>query len=396
MQHVAVVGAGLVGASAALGLAQQGFLVTLIEHQVPQLQLGELGIDIRNVALTPASREFLDKLGVWERTTPGARSFDSYGYVGMYVWEQWGSGHIDFAAADLGCEYMGWVVEASPLTLDLWQACSNHPNITIELTAITDMQVDEGCVALDLQERDQCVNANFVIAADGARSAVRNLFNVGVFEHEVNQSALATVVQHALPHGRIARQRFLVDGPLALLPSHDGHTSSVVWSQSTEQAKVRRDTTPKQFCEEMTALLEHCVGDIEQVDRRIVFPLAQQRVKSLNPHPRILFVGDAMRVVHPLAGMGVNLGFEDVVELLQVARGQSDLGRPGLWQRYERARANRSAAMIQTMSMFKTLFSSDLPGAALLRKAGMTGISALPGLKQQIMREAMGLGRLGK
>ena len=106
--QVAVIGGGLVGAVTALSLEGLGFPVTLVERQRPTLNKGDLGIDIRNVALSPGSRTLLDKAGVWEgvEVTP---------YYHMCIWEQWGTGVVHFDAADAGVTELGWLVEMSPL-----------------------------------------------------------------------------------------------------------------------------------------------------------------------------------------------------------------------------------------------------------------------------------------
>lgn len=384
-QHVAVVGAGLVGASAALGLARLGYSVTLVERHAPTVSAGRFGIDLRNVALTPASQHFLSTLGAWQDERLCA-------YHSMQVWEQWGSGHLHFSAAEAGVTKLGWVVESSPLAMRLWQACAAHAQIEVVLGEISAVQPEQDKV--DIRLADATLQVDLLLAADGAHSTVRNLLQVAVQESPVGQVALATVVQHEQPHQQTARQRFLVDGPLALLPSRCDTVSSVVWSQSPQAAKQRQQLSEVDFCQEISHCLEHTVGRVTEVDQRIVFPLTQQRAATMYPHDRVLLLGDAMRVIHPLAGMGVNLGFEDVAQLLQIARGQSNLAAAGLWRRYARHRETRASAMMATMAGFKTLFGVDLPGAGLVRKVGMTALQGLPALKRQVIREAMGLGTL--
>ena len=386
--QIAVIGAGLVGASAALGLARLGHQVTLVEPHQPSLQQGMLGIDIRNVALTPASRSFLESLGVWPQAHLAA-------YQKLYVWEQWGSGHIQFDAAEVQLDALGWVVEASSLTTALWQACTDHDLITVRQTSVGTVDVEDHGIRLQTNS-DEALHVDFVIGADGAQSSLRALLRVGLHDSPVDQAALATVVQHERPHENVARQRFAVDGPLALLPSRRSDVCSVVWSQSPDEASRRQALSDEDFCAEIGRQVEYCLGQVVAVDKRIVFPLHQHRAETMHPHPRVLLVGDAMRLIHPLAGLGVNLGFEDVIQLLAVVRDQTDLAAEGLWRRYTRHRETRARAMIFTMAAFKQLFGADLPGAGLLRRLGMQAVADLPGVRQQIMREAMGLGVLSQ
>ncbi|MEM9622011.1 MAG: FAD-dependent oxidoreductase [Pseudomonadota bacterium] len=385
---VAVVGAGLVGASAALALARQGFHVQLLDRQAPQRQTGRLGMDIRNVALSPASRALLTELGVWPEKHAAT-------YRHMHVWEQWGTSHLHFSAADAQREELGWLVEMSPLALELWQHCEARPGVDVQLAEIKTVSLQDDAVTLSFADHSQ-QSFDFVLAADGARSAVRTALELAVQVTPTNQVALATVVQTERPHDDTAWQRFLIDGPLALLPGTNPHLSSVVWSQSAAAAERRLQLRDEDFLTEIGAAIEHRLGRVVAVDQRLTFPLSQQRINHCNPHPRLLFIGDALRVVHPLAGLGVNLGFEDVVQFMRVASRQPDLAAPGLWQKFNRQRQARSTAMIGTLDLLRRFYALDNPGGTLLRNAGVSAFNALPGLKRQVMYEAMGLGPLSQ
>ncbi len=99
-------------------------------------------------------------------------------------------------------------------------------------------------------------------------------------------------------------------------------------------------------------------------------------------------------MVHPLAGLGVNLGFEDVRDVLTIAQKGVTLTHPGIWQAYARNRSMRSAAMIRTFAAFKQFYGQADPLTTLLRNMGVRSFNAIPGIKHQVMREAMGLGPL--
>ena len=384
--NIVVVGGGLVGASAALSLAQTGFAVTLIDRQRPCLSTGTLGIDLRNVALSPASRQLLESVRVFSRVPNAA-------YRAMCVWEQWGSGQINFQAADVGREELGWLVEMSPLNCAAWARLDELDNVEVLLDTIAEVLPDEAGVSLQFDVAPSR-RFDFLIAADGAQSFVRQALNLKVVTQELDQVALATVVRTTRSHQHTAWQRFLTDGPLAFLPATDEHLCSIVWSQSKAAVSRRLALDDDTFCAEIGHAIEHRLGEVTAVDQRMAFPLTQQRVTDCAPHARVLLVGDAMRVVHPLAGLGVNLGLEDVSQLLKVARRHTDLASPGIWQRYARQRQLRSQMMIQAMAGLQKLFSSTNPAVSLLRNFGVQSFNALDGLKRQVMREAMGLGAL--
>ena len=269
---VAVVGGGLVGVTAALHLARLGFSATLYDRARPQVQRGALGIDIRNVALSPASQTLLAKTGVWEAVDPPA-------YRRMVVWEEWGTGEITFAAEDAGAVQLGWIAENSPLVTALWERLEACAEATIQLGTIDAINVDDEGVVIAMRE-GEARSHDFLIGADGASSTVREALGVGVSEHPTGHVAIASVVRTAASHDDTAWQRFLVDGPCALLPAADPHLCSIVWSQSAAEAERRLALSDAAFCAELTAVMEGRLGEIEAVDRRIAFPLTQQRARA--------------------------------------------------------------------------------------------------------------------
>jgi 2-octaprenylphenol hydroxylase len=311
----------------------------------------------------------------------------------MCIWEQWGTGVVHFDAAEAGVAELGWLVEMSPLVCAAWQCVDDCPGIDVIEAGVTDVQPVDTGVELSLSTGEHH-SLDFLIAADGAHSVVRKALGLGVLQQPLDQVAIATVVRTEASHQHTAWQRFLIEGPLAFLPGPDEQLCSVVWSQSGAMAQRRMQLSDDAFAKEIGFAFEYRLGDILAVDRRFSFPLTQQRVKQCAPHPRVLLIGDAMRVVHPLAGQGVNLGLEDVQHLLMVASQHADLAAPGIWQRFARQRQTRSQMMIQVMSALQKIYTNPHPAMSLLRNVGVRSFNALDGLKRQVMREAMGLSQL--
>jgi 2-polyprenylphenol 6-hydroxylase len=385
---IAIVGAGLVGTTAALALARQGRSVLLIERQRPEVRRGRLGADARTVALNPASRALLEAVEVW----PALRVCP---YQAMMVWEDTGTAQLAFDAQEAGVPALGWITEVSPAAVALWQACVDEPGVTlIEGTLQTLTEVPQGW---QLQVDGTEALATLVLAADGAASAVRTLLGLDAEVFDTGQQALATVVQTERPHGHCARQRFLCDGPLALLPLPDQderHQVSIVWSQSEALAQARQSMSDAAFCAELTQASEACLGQILAVDQRFVFPLRQQLAADFAPRPGIVLLGDAAHVLHPLAGQGVNLGFEDVTALLELLQGvpTAAMAEPALWRGWARRRRLRSRLLLGAMDAFRVGYAQRTPALQWLRNAGVRSLSQLPAIKRSLIREALGLG----
>ena len=379
-QHIAIAGAGPVGAVAALALQQRGFAVTIIDRIKPMPGPHGLGMDIRNVALSRGSRQLIESLITWPQQ---AGMFKT-----MHVWEQWGVNALNFDAAELGSDCLGWIAEVAPLLQALWQQLEANADIRVVLGDIQAVETDATGVMVTVAE--ETLHADFLFAADGARSAVRNLLEVATDIWPTGQSALTTVVETEHSHEHTAWQRFLVDGPLAFLPSKHEHYCSVVWSQSPASLETNLRLADDEFSHRLGAALENRLGRIVQVAQRLNFPLQQQLARSAQPRPRVLLIGDALRVVHPLAGLGVNLGLEDVSALLQrVDETTADLA-PECFTKFARQRLLKSQLMLRIMAGLKTLYGQPAPLLSWIRNVGVGAVNQSDWLKRQIMIEALG------
>ncbi len=381
-----MVGGGPMGAATALGLADAGRRVALIEQRRPQVKVGALGMDLRTLALSPASQALLASLSLWDGLKPTP-------YGAMRVWEERGTAAIHFAASDVGRAELGWMQEYGPLAQAAWQRLGEHSNAELIVgQAPSAIEPQRDAVAMDVGARR--LRAALLIVADGAQSRIREQLGVKAHVQNTGQVALVSVVRTTSGHKGTAWQRFLHDGPLALLPGCDQRTAALIWSQSPLAAARRLDMDESAFCAELTSHSEACLGQICALDQRLTFPLAQSVAASFNPRPRVLLIGDAARVVHLMAGLGLNLGFEDVAGLLRRAQDASDLGAPGLWRAFARRRRARAQAIVRMLATLQGLYGIKQPAIQWLRNAGVRLVNDLAPLKRQIIIEAMGLGPL--
>ena len=388
---VVIVGGGLVGATTAAVLGAQGRDVVLIERERPQRRIGELGIDIRNVALSSASRVLLEGAGVWRQLSPVP-------YTQMCVSEERGTRRLDFSAAGVDRDELGWICEHSEVVCALWQMLDTMDNV--ELHVGEELEgLSSGTDHLSLKLSSGQVTARLLIGADGNQSRVRDLLEVRVSENPTGHHALATVISTEESHKGVAWQRFLLGGPLAVLPSRHPHMASVVWSQSSDEVQRRTRQDADAFCDELTGCMEGCLGVVKSVDRRLSFPVSQMLAHSFNPAPRVLIIGDAAHSIHPLAGLGANVGFEDVRDLAAKAGelgAEQDLGAARLWVPFARKRRLRAKLMLALMTGLRQAYAAEGPLSGLVRNTGVGWIDDNDTIKGQFVREALGLGPLAQ
>lgn len=394
---IAIVGGAMAGSALACALAGSAYRVIVIENQQATAFTRDNFFDARVVALSAASQQFLEKLGVWQdiyaqRVSP---------YEHMQVWDAEGTAHIAFDCADVQQPALGYIVENSLIVDALQKKLQQADNIQWLCPAsVADLRGnDPQASTCELVLHDKrTVHARLVVAADGAVSTLRNLADIKIMEWDYGHTAIVATVKTAVSHQRTARQRFMASGPLAFLPlrANDGdeHWSSIVWSIVPEQAQALLDLPEAEFAGKLDQAIEHRLGEILEVRNRFAFPL-RQRHAQVYYRDHVVLIGDAAHTIHPLAGQGVNLGFMDVKalaeELLSAhARGIA-VAHSSVLQRYQRRRRGDNLTMTAVMEMFKRVFSRKELPVRWLRNAGMRSLDALPLAKREIMRRAMGL-----
>lgn len=381
---IAVVGGGVVGAAAALAFARDGWSVALLEvREPPAWSAG--APDLRVYALAPDGMALLDSLDVGS----AVRSARAPAYRRMEIWDAAGGGVLEFDADRFARRELGWIVENGLLVDRLWSALQRE-GVVVHLPA--DVQaIDQDARGATLRLADgRRLQARLVVAADGAASATRALAGVEAPVHDYGQGGLVAYVETEAPLQATCYQRFLPGGPLAFLPV-GGHRASIVWTLPIAEAQRLRALDDAAFATALTDASGGRLGGVRPDSPRAVFPLRRQVAERFR-EGRLVLVGDAAHVVHPLAGQGVNLGLRDVIAL------RAALPRPGRdadpagshLERWARGRRSASARAAFTFEAINRAFSNDALLPVLLRGRLLGLAGRLPPLQHRLWREAAG------
>jgi 2-octaprenylphenol hydroxylase len=390
IHDVAVVGAGMVGATLALDLAARGFDVVLIEPRAPAPWRAEEEVDLRVVALAPSAQMSLGKIGVW----PDIAAARANAYARMHVWDALAPGSLTFDAADDGVAALGHIVENKLIQSQLWRALERNAAITLRCPArvtATELDGERGSRALVLDDGTRLV-ARLVVAADGGDSALREMLAIATRDRDYAQRAIVAHVATERPHESTAWQRFLPHATLAFLPLADGR-SSIVWSLPNAEAARVLALDDDAFRAELGAAFDFRLGPIAATTARAAFPL-RLRVAERYIAPRFALIGDSAHVVHPLAGQGVNLGLRDAALLAEVLAAERHdrrdiAGEPAL-RRYERRRRSDNALSAHAFDAIQRGFGSDSIAVAALRGLGLAAIDRVAPVKRLFVRHAAG------
>lgn len=394
---VAVIGTGVAGLAAALGLSQLGLRVTLIGPP-PRVGPPSAAFDARIYALAPASVRLLEQLRAWgqvdaARVQPVQR---------MRVFGDAGD-ELSFDAYTTAVERLATIAEERELLRVLALGVDLAPGIGRLLAPMQALHAQDGRVTMQLSDGTQ-VQAALVIGADGADSGVRAAAGITAEVVPYDQTAVVMNLATTEPHEGVAWQWFTDEGVVALLPL-PGRAVSLVWSAPDALAGQLQALQPEALAERVGRRILGTpnglgtrlgalrpLGTEAATSRAHAFRLRRLRVDRLTV-PGIALIGDAAHVVHPLAGQGLNLGLQDVSILLDVLRTRENwrgVGDPTLLRRYARRRAEAIDLMRWTTDGLARLFAWDDAAVRRARNAGMSLLNAVGPLKRALIRHALG------
>ena len=398
---VAVCGGGMVGATLAALLATNSQLkdlrIALLEAHLPPQPTDD--VDVRVSAISRASERVLSHCGAWSLIKTTHRS----AYQDMVVWDAASptpdlnnsQRALHFSASSMAEPNLGHIIPNNCVQWAALERC-NQLGITRFATTLTAIQLNESHARIQLSD-GRSLTTRLVIGADGVKSASRECVGIKAHVKPYQQTALVTHVRTERAHQHTAWQRFMPNGPIALLPLHDGR-SSIVWTTTPNHAVELLKLDESALAAAIGDACDHVLGAVIIAGPRAAFPLQVAQVDEYC-RARFVLVGDAAHSIHPLAGQGVNLGLMDAAALVQVlsdarASGASmdALSELRVLRRYERWRKTENTAALGMVDGLNRLFSNDNAAISRVRRTGLRAVENVPMLKQFFMSRALGVG----
>src|SRR4051794_6316750 len=397
---VVIAGGGFAGLALALALRQglgESFRIVVAD---PAFATGAKP-DLRASAIAAAARRMFGALDVW-----GAVAADAQPILDMVVTDSklehaMRPGFLTFAGEIehsrrsggvdiIASEPFAHMIENAPLNAAL-AAKAREQGIDLRAAPVMGFAYEGSRITISLSDGD--VSAALLVAADGAKSRVRELTGIATHGWNYGQSAIVTTVTHERPHEGRAIEHFLPAGPFAILPL-TGNRSSLVWTETDAEAARIVALPDDEFHRELERRFGLHLGDIGVVGAKRAYPLGLFIARSFVAE-RIALVGDAAHVIHPIAGQGLNMGLRDVAALAEAivdaARLGLDVGGADVLERYQRWRRFDTAIMGVATDGLNRLFSNESDVLRLMRDVGLGLVDRVPVLKSFFIREAAGV-----
>jgi 2-octaprenyl-6-methoxyphenol hydroxylase len=388
---LAIVGGGLVGASLALALAPLGLRIALVEAVPPASDEQQPSFDERTTALANGTVRAFQTLGVWagmEREAAPIRR------IHVSDRGRFGTARID--AAEQGLEALGYVVPNRVIGAALWEHLAQSGGVDILAPArvsSTTGDADSRRVMFELHGEAREVQARLVVAADGARSAVREQAGIAANHIEYEQTAITATLTTQRFHDFVAYERFTDEGPIAVLPLQDGRCG-MVWTRLPAEAARLLVLPDAEFLAEFQAAFGFRLGRFLRVGERRSYDLVLSQAEG-HTAPRLAIIGNAAQGLHPIAGQGFNLGLRDAMCLAEViadhrVAGDLDAGDATVLEDYAAWRAADRRRIVAFTDGLVRLFSSPLGVLRGLRSVGLLAFDVLPPAKSAMARLSVG------
>jgi len=387
---VLIAGGGFAGLALAIALRQglgDAFAVTVADPGFARAS----GRDNRASAIAAAARRMFETLGVWQSVAADAQPILDMVITDSKLGDAVRPVFLTFAGEALPGEPFADMIENGPLVKVLTEK-AREAGVVLLPTAVANYETTPAKVTAQLAD-GSTVATRLLVAADGARSKLRDIAGIASYGWAYGQSAIVTTVAHEREHHGRAEEHFLPAGPFATLPL-SGNRSSIVWTETTREAERIVALPDADFLAELEQRFGLKLGDISVAGPRRTYPLGFAVARSFIAD-RVALVGDAAHMIHPIAGQGLNMGLRDVAALAEAvvdaARLGLDPGGAEVLDRYQRWRRFDTAAMGIATDGLNRLFSNHSDALRLARDIGLGIVDRLPALKHFFIREAAGL-----
>jgi 2-octaprenyl-6-methoxyphenol hydroxylase len=386
---IVIAGAGFAGLALAIALRQglgPDFNVVVADPALGR----PAGEDARASAIAAGARRLFETIGVWDAVAGDAQPIVDMVVTDSRLGDAVKPVFLTFAGEVEPGEPFAHMIENGPL-IEALAAKARGEGVRLRAGAVAGFEVEGE--RMGVRFANATVAAGLLIAADGARSRLRELAGIPTFGWSYGQSAIVATITHERDHGGRAEEHFLPAGPFAILPLK-GRRSSIVWTEAERTAERIVALPDDAFHDELEQRFGLHLGEIAVAGPRRVHPLGLTVARAFVAD-RLALVGDAAHVIHPIAGQGLNLGLRDVAALAETivdaARLGLDVGAAHVLERYQRWRRFDTMAMGIATDGLNRLFSNRSDALRLVRDVGLGLVDRLPGLKRLFIREAAGL-----
>ena len=337
---VLVAGHGNAARAVALSLAAAR-LPVMIEPQLAEKATAK-ATDIPDwqsvLALSPAAHTMLETLGIWDRLDQASSPICDMQVFGQPSAIRGSAGHdTGFLSPQLGFASpgaetaLGHIVSLAALGRALDMAVQKQIKagaINVLPAALVDFDgTKKGAKKQALLADGTPITIALLVDLYRQAPHWRRRLAAQNLTHDYHAAALVGQLKAGRPHGQLAAQIFLPDGPMALLPLPAHDELALVWSLPRDRAHALAHLGGDILAHELAQASEGRFGTLHPLGRMAVQDLHLSLAQEVSG-PGFVVLGDAAHIVHPLAGQGFNLSLRDAAALADTLFEARALGLP--------------------------------------------------------------------
>ena len=370
-----IVGAGIIGMTMALALCRSGKKVAIIEKNL------EKSLKINRVyTLSEKTKLFYQEIGLWDDIL----EINNLDGMSIYYRNLEKNNIISFSRNNNN--NIGYIVQSKNIILALKETLDKYKNFSLmDKSTVNSMEEFENSVKIKTDKNIE-IEGKYLISCEGSNSKIKKDINIKNTYDDYKSIALVFNIEHKIVNNNIAFQIFLESGPIAFLPIDNNNFSMVV---SVKNKFASDENFSKEnICNYLEIISSGKFGKIQVKGEIASFNLMgfdSEKYKLNN----ILFVGDSAHGIHPLAGMGLNLGVSDIIEIMKTIDSKSKIaGSKFFFSAYARRQKIINKNARQQLKFIERIYSIENSVVKNIIKITMQNIQKSNYIKSAIVKHA--------
>ena len=373
---VIIVGAGIIGMSLALSLSKSNKKIIIIEKNL----LNSLKIN-RVYSISEKTKSFYKEINIWDNIDE-VNNLES---MNIY-YRNFNPKNLLSFSEKINKVKIGYIAQSKNISNSLLEKIKTDKNISLlDNYKINNIENTSEGIKININDCE-CIEARYLFSCEGSKSSIkRKLLEKNIYD-DYNSKALVFNIKHSIENNNIAYQIFLKTGPVAFLPISKNYFSMVVSIKNKySEKKIFKEENIADFIKDIT---NNKFGNIKLINKPISFNLKgfdSENYKVGN----ILFVGDSAHSVHPLAGMGLNLGISDIIEIVNITNSNSmSFNNKNFYSKYARKQKIINKQARRQLKFIEKIYSMDNKLAESIIINTMSAIQKSGFVKKKIIEHA--------
>ena len=352
MKNILIIGDGIIGMLSAIVLSNIYKNVYLVKSSKKKHYASKID---RFFSINLLSQYFFMKNNIWADIAVSKPQ----SYNKIITWDDKIDSSLVFESSSISYDSLGYIVKETSIIDSLLNRLADIKNIvSIKDTDIKEIHDNTHTMILF---NGKSIELDLILKSDKSMDIFLGSDDFKSNTVDYNQHAL--VVDLFLDKNsiqNIAYQKFIEGQIMGLLPISNNQYN-LIWSVNNNILDNLKNDNDIKILSILNSHLSEKIGVIKNISNRIIFPLSGFHVESYVKN-NILVIGGAAHAVHPMAGLGLNMGIQDIFLLensfLKINTDEYDITQ--VLQNFNRCCIEENKKTYNTINFLKKFYSDKL------------------------------------